>query len=188
MKSSTIRRSNLSKEKMAVLEALSNYKSAYYDNSPSVYVRPNKEKELDLLWQNFKVNQKNDKSPNIYLAAGFITGAVVMLLLVVVISLSAKGLNSVGEKLSSTPAPMKKEKLSLNFIPASTEKSEEAAVANEQYTVQSGDTMEAILVRFYGSYSKEKEALVLKTNNLTNPNKLSIGQKLIIPMEEVPAQ
>ena len=48
--------------------------------------------------------------------------------------------------------------------------------------------MEAILVRFYGSYSKEKEALVLKTNNLTNPNKLSIGQKLIIPMEEVPAQ
>ena len=188
MKSSTIRRSNLSKEKMAVLEALSNYKSAYYDNSPSVYVRPNKEKELDLLWQNFKVNQKNDKSPNIYLAAGFITGAVVMLLLVVVISLSAKGLNSVGEKLSSTPAPMKKEKLSLNFIPASTEKSEEAAVANEQYTVQSGDTMEAILVSFYGSYSKEKEALVLKTNNLTNPNKLSIGQKLIIPMEEVPAQ
>ena len=47
--------------------------------------------------------------------------------------------------------------------------------------------MEGILVRFYGSYSKEKEALVLKTNNLTNPNKLSIGQKLIIPMEE-PAQ
>ena len=86
MKSSTIRRSNLSKEKMAVLEALSNYKSTYYDNSPSVYVRPNKEKELDLLWQNFKINQKNDKSPNIYLAAGFITGAVVMLLLVVLIS------------------------------------------------------------------------------------------------------
>ncbi len=188
MKSSTIRRSNLSKEKMAVLEALSNYKSTYYDNSPNVYVRPNKEKELDLLWQNFKINQKNDKSPNIYLAAGFITGAVVMLLLVVLISLSAKGINSLGENLSSSPAPVKKEKLSLNFIPAtSSEKTGDEAVANEQYTVQSGDTMEAILVRFYGAYSKDKEALVLKTNNLTNPNKLSIGQKLIIPMEE-PAQ
>ncbi len=184
MKSSTIRRSNLSKEKMAVLEALSNYKSTYYDNSPNVYVRPNKEKELDLLWQNFKINQKNDKSPNIYLAAGFITGAVVMLLLVVMISFSAKGINSFTEKLSSVPTPAKKEKLSLNFIPASSEKTEEQNVANEQYTVQSGDTMEAILVRFYGSYSKEKESLVLKTNNMTNPNKLSIGQKLIIPMEE----
>ena len=182
MKSSTIRRSNLSKEKMAVLEALSNYKSTYYDNSPNVYVRPNKEKELDLLWQNFKINQKNDKSPNIYLAAGFITGAVVMLLLVVMISFSAKGINSFTEKLSSVPTPA--EKLSLNFIPASSEKTEEQNVANEQYTVQSGDTMEAILVRFYGSYSKEKESLVLKTNNMTNPNKLSIGQKLIIPMEE----
>ena len=45
-------------------------------------------------------------------------------------------------------------------------------------------TMEAILIRFYGSYSKEKEALVLKTNNLTNPDKLSIGQQLIIPMDK----
>ena len=54
--------------------------------------------------------------------------------------------------------------------------------------MQSGDTMENILIRFYGSYSKEKESLVLKTNNMTNPNKLSIGQKLTIPMEEKEAQ
>ena len=179
MKSSTIRRSNLSKEKMAVLEALSKYRHDSFDNSPSVYVRPNREKELDILWQNFKVNQKSEKSPNVYLAAGFITGAVVMLVLAVLISLSFKGINSVRE--NSSPAPVKKEKLSLNFIPSST--SEPQAAANESYTVQSGDTMEAILVRFYGSYSKEKEALVLKTNNMTNPNKLSIGQQLTIPME-----
>ena len=94
-------------------------------------------------------------------------------------------LREIAEELCYVPS--EKDKLSLNFIPASSEKVEEEIVANEQYTVQSGDTMEAILVRFYGSYSKEKEALVLKTNNLTNPNKLSIGQKLIIPMEE-PAQ
>ena len=43
--------------------------------------------------------------------------------------------------------------------------------------------MESILIRFYGSYSKDKEALVLKTNNMTNPNKLAIGQKLTIPVE-----
>jgi len=180
MKSSTIRRSNLSKEKMAVLEALSKYRHEAYDNSVGVYVRPNREKELDLLWQNFKVNQKSDKSPNVYLTAGFIAGAVVMLVLTVLISFTVRGINSVRE---NTVAPVKKEKLSLSFIPSSQKTDEETAV-NEVYTVQDGDTMEAILVRFYGSYSKEKEALVLKTNNMTNPNKLSIGQQLTIPMEK----
>lgn len=182
MKSSTIRRSNLSKEKMAVLEALSKYKREAYDNSPSVYVRPNKEQELDLLWRNFNVNnsRKSDenKSPNVYIAAGFVAGAVVMLILTVLISFSAKGITSAKEH---HVAPVKKEKMSLSFIPSSNNSESEAV--NEIYTVQDGDTMEAILVRFYGSYSKEKESLVLKTNNMTNPNKLSIGQQLTIPME-----
>lgn len=181
MKSSTIRRSNLSKEKMAVLEALSHYKHTPLDNSPKVYVRPNKEKELDVLWQNFKINQKSEKAPGIYLTTGFIGGAVVMLLLVAIIVFSANGIQSLKNHITFTPIKIKKE--SLNFIPSSAEKSEPTAT-NEVYTVQSGDTMGSILTRFYGSYNKEKEALVLKTNNLTDPNKLSIGQKLTIPMEE----
>lgn len=182
MKSSTIRRSNLSKEKMAVLEALSKYRQDSYDNSPSVYVRPNKEKELDVLWQNFKVNQKQEKSPSVYLATGFIAGAVVMLILTTLISFSAKGIETAQDNIENSAPKVKKEKLSLSFIPSSSEQAETAA-SNEVYTVQSGDTMESILVRFYGSYSKEKESLVLKTNNMTNPNKLAIGQKLTIPME-----
>lgn len=179
MKSSTIRRSNLSKEKMAVLEALSKYRHEAYNDSVGVYVRPSREKELDLLWQNFKVNQKSEKSPNVYLTAGFVAGAVVMLILTVLISFTVRGISSVRE---NTVAPVKKEKLSLSFIPSS-QKADEEVVLNEVYTVQDGDTMEAILVRFYGSYSKEKESLVLKTNNMTNPNKLSIGQQLTIPLE-----
>lgn len=177
MKSSTIRRSNLSKEKMAVLEALSKYRYDTYDSSPSVYVRPNREKELDVLWQNFKINQKPEKSPNIYLAAGFVAGAVVMLALTVLIGLSVKGFSALSDRVV-TPSNVKKEKIS--FMPSSVETS---ISLDEVYTVQNGDTMEAILTRFYGSYSKEKEALVLKTNNLTNPNRLSIGQQLTIPME-----
>lgn len=186
MKSSTIRRSNLSKEKMAVLEALSKYRHDGFDNSPSVYVRPNRERELDMLWQNFKVNQKQEKTSSIYLVAGFIVGAVVMLGLVVLVGFSANGISLLKEKRATAPvvAPVKvkKEKFNLNFIPSATEK-EEPTETNEIYTVQSGDTMESILVRFYGSYSKDKEALVMKTNNMTNPNKLSIGQKLTIPVE-----
>lgn len=186
MKSSTIRRSNLSKEKMAVLEALSKYRHDGFDNSPSVYVRPNRERELDMLWQNFKVNQKQEKTSSIYLVAGFIVGAVVMLGLVVLVVFSANGISFLKEKRATAPvvAPVKvkKEKFNLNFIPSATEK-EEPTETNEIYTVQGGDTMESILVRFYGSYSKDKEALVMKTNNMTNPNKLSIGQKLTIPVE-----
>lgn len=180
MKSSTIRRSNLSKEKMAVLEALAKYRHEAYNDSVGVYVRPNREKELDLLWKNFKVNQKSEKSPNVYLTVGFVAGVVVMLILSVLIGLTARGINSVKE---NTVTPVKKEKLSFSFIPSS-QKTEEDVAVNEVYTVQDGDTMEAILIRFYGSYSKEKEALVLKTNNMTNPNKLSIGQQLTIPMEQ----
>jgi len=181
MKSSTIRRSNLSKEKMAVLEALSKYRQDPYDNSPGIYIRPemshaNKEKELDMLWQNFKIYQKSEKSPNLYLAAGFIAGAVVMLILTVFISFSAKGINSVKE---NSVAPVKQEKMSLNFIPSSDNNTGK----NEIYTVQDGDTMESIVIRFYGSYSREKENLVVQTNNMTNPNKLSIGQQLTIPVE-----
>ncbi len=181
MKSSTIRRSNLSKEKMAVLEALSKYRQDPYDNSPGIYVRPemsnaNKEKELDMLWQNFKINQKSEKSPNLYLVTGFIAGIVVMLVITLLISFSVKGINSIKE---NAVIPAKKEKMSLNFVPSSAE----SAGKNETYTVKDGDTMEAIVVRFYGSYSKEKEDLVVKTNNMTNPNKLSIGQQLTIPVE-----
>ena len=181
MKSSTIRRSNLSKEKMAVLEALSKYRQDPYDNSPGIYIRPemshaNKEKELDMLWQNFKIYQKSEKSPNLYLAAGFIAGAVVMLILTVFISFSAKGINSVKE---NSVAPVKQEKMSLNFIPSSDNNTGK----NEIYTVQDGDTMESIVIRFYGSYSREKENLVVQTNNMTNPNKLSIGPQLTIPVE-----
>jgi hypothetical protein len=176
MKSSTIRRSNLSREKMAVIEALSKYRQESYDESPNVYVRPAKEQELDVLWQNFKVSQKAEKSPNIYLATGFVAGAVSMLILTLLISFSAKGI----EDKVKVPAKNAKSG-SVNFIPAS---SKSAAIAvPEVYTVKSGDTIDSILIRFYGSYSKEKQIKLMNANTLTNPHKLSVGQKLTIPME-----
>lgn len=172
MKSSTLRRSNLSKEKMAVLEALSKYKQeSSYDSSPNVYVRPNKEKELDLLWQNFKISQKSEKSPSVYLATGFIAGALSMLMLTAIINFSVKD--------SNVPANAKVQKESVNFLPAGETSAKEA----ETYIVQSGDTVENIMIRFYGSFSPEKAKAVQQANNLKNLNKLQIGQELIIPMQ-----
>ena len=173
MKSSTLRRSNLSKEKMAVLEALSKYKQeSAYDNSPSVYVRPSKEKELDLLWQNFKISQKSEKSPGVYLATGFVAGALVMLLLTSIIGGAVKS-----DSKAVKDTNVKNEKV--NIMPAGGA----AASTSEKYVVQSGDTIESIQVRFYGSYSPEKAQAIQKANNLKNPNRLQIGQELIIPME-----
>ncbi len=180
MKSSTIRRSNLSKEKMAVLEALSKYKSQdSHDITPNVYVRPNREKELDLLWQNFKVNQKLDKSPSVYLATGFIGGVFTTAIVAGLIFISMHGINF-NMKLALPAPAVKNEKL--NFLPANEAQVE--TPADEVYTVQSGDTMESILTRFYGGYTQERAWTVMNANNMKNPNKLSIGQKLTIPMNK----
>ncbi|MDR1168845.1 MAG: LysM peptidoglycan-binding domain-containing protein [Heliobacteriaceae bacterium] len=176
MKSSTVRRSNLSKEKIAVIEALSRYR--HDDDSPNVYVRQSKEQELDMLWQNFKVNQKSDKSPNVYLATGFIAGAVVALILAAIVTFSARSFDDDVVVKVKAKKDIKAE--NVNFIPSSPA----PAAASETYTVKEGDTIEAVLIRFYGSYSLEKQDLIVKANNLANPNALSIGQKLIIPLAQ----
>ena len=54
----------------------------------------------------------------------------------------------------------------------------------KKYVVQSGDTGESIIKHYYGSWSQEKADLVMKANNLTNFDKINIGQELIIPIQE----
>lgn len=178
MKSTTIRRSNLSKEKMAVLEALKKYKNEDSDFAPNVYIRPSelqheKKEELDLLWRNFKIQDLHtgENTPKVYIATGIAAG----LLLVGALTMTAFFAHRVHDNniASSSGA--------FGIIPAS-EQAEEAVSKNETYIVQNGDTIEKILIRFYGKYSKNTELSLMKANNMTNPNKLSIGQELIIPM------
>ena len=185
MKSSTLHRSNLSKERMVLLEELRAKSNTFTDdNTPKTYVRPSKEKELDVLWQNFKVNQKVEKSPGVYLAAGFIAGALCMFLMTALLSFSSNSLNSSSSvdqpklvKRVKTPETTK-----LAIIPADKTEPAETA-APETYTIKSGDTLEGVIIRFYGKYDNAKVAKIMEVNNLSNPNQLSIGQKLIIPME-----
>lgn len=182
MKSSTLRRSNLSKERMLVLEELAKNKKQPYDASPGVYVRANKEKELDVLWQNFRVSQKEDKSPGIYLATGFIAGAVAMLIMTTLLSFSVRGTGTRDEN----PAPKIKEKARLTFIPADKISAVENAnipKGSETYKVKSGDTLAGIIIRFYGSYDVSKISKIQEANHMKNPNDLQIGQDLIIPMD-----
>lgn len=178
MKSSTLRRSNLSKERMLILEELAKNKKQPYDASPGVYVRQNKEKELDVLWQNFKVSQKEDKSPGIYLVTGFIAGAIAMLIMTTLLSFSVRGTDG------SPPVPKVKERAKLTFIPADKNAGESATSSGaESYTVKGGDTLESIIIRFYGKFDPSKVEKIKQANKMANPNNLQIGQTLIVPME-----
>lgn len=180
MKSSTLRRSNLSKERMAVLEELARSKKQPYDASPGVYVRANKEKELDVLWQNFRVSQKEDKSPGIYLATGFVAGAIAMLIMTTLLSFSIHGSASTDDAV----VPKVKEKAKLTFIPADKHVDDTAVKGgSESYTVKNGDTLAGIIIRFYGKYDLSKVDKIKEANKMANPNNLQIGQTLIIPME-----
>ena len=178
MKSSTLRRSNISREKIEMLKALAQYKSNY----DSSYVQ-DKDRELDVLWQNFKISTKSEKTPGVYLSAGFIAGAVAMLLMTLLISFSARTTDKKIEYVA--PAKVTKEQSKITFIPADKAADEilSSVVAPESYTVQSGDTLESIVIRFYGHFDLNKLEKIKVANNMSNPNALQIGQKLIIPME-----
>lgn len=184
MKSSTLHRSNLSKERMVLLEELRAKSSVKDDSSsaaPSVYIRPSKEKELDVLWQNFKVNQKEEKSPGVYLTVGFLAGAVCMFLMTAILSF---GSSTIGEN-TEAPKLVKRAKFSkpkLSIIPADTVAQPKAASA-ETYTIKSGDTLEGIVLRFYGKYDSSKVGKLMEANKMSNPNSLAIGQTLTIPLD-----
>lgn len=197
MRNSSIYRSNLSDEKVAFLSEIKNQKefSSQDDNTPKAYKRPSRQKELDLLWQNFKINPaKEEKSPGVYLLTGFIAGALCMFVMNAILS--------IGSNISSEANPTalgqpkfekkieRKSKLpqinsNIAVVPTSAE-----AVANdvaipivETYTVKSGDSMSSIVYRFYGKYDPAKVEKIKQANKLTNAHKLSIGQELIIPLD-----
>ena len=171
MKSTTLRRSNITKERIKAIEALSKYRRRNYGASQSSNIQPIKDKELDILWQNLKQqNSKYEKSPIVYIITGFILGAVSMLILTTIVNLSMNAVKNEFETETSK----------LTFIPADT--SDVKNLSSESYTVQNGDTLESIVIRFYGSYSEANAKKIEKANGISNPNQLQLGQKLTIPL------
>lgn len=200
MRNSSIYRSNLSDEKVAYLSEIKNQKEYFTnnsnnqeDNSPRAYKRQSKQKELDLLWQNFKINTKEEKSPGVYLLTGFIAGALCMFIMNALLSISSEittepTATSLGqpkfEKKISRKSKLPQINSNISIIPAVAQSSNEVAIPKiEKYTVKSGDSMSSIVYRFYGKYDLSKVEKIKQANNLTNAHKLSIGQELIIPLD-----
>ncbi len=190
-------RANLSDEKIAFLSELRNQKDYYQeDEAPKAYKRPQKQKELDLLWQNFKINPKEEKSPGVYLLTGFIAGTLCMFIMNALLSISsnipeetnqsALGQPKFEKKISRKSKLPQLNSSQISVIPVNSETklNEELGITkNETYTVKNGDSMSSIVYRFYGKYDPAKVDKIKQVNNLSNAHKLSIGQKLTIPLE-----
>jgi len=183
MKSSTLRRSNITKEKVQMMEALSRYNRQHQDED--FYKSQNKTREIDVLWQSFGV-KRNEKAPQVYFVTGIIFGVIITLAITTVVSLLiniSTPKDDVILPAKKTPAVETSGKFS--FIPADSAAVKPAATATtETYTVKSGDTLENIVIRFYGSFDMRKVNAIQEANKMANPNALSIGQKLIIPMNQ----
>ena len=181
MKSTTLRRSNITKEKIAMMESLSRYNRQHQDED--FYKSQNKTRELDVLWQSFGVKpQKNEKAPQVYFVTGFILGVIATLAITTIISLLIN-LSTPKDELIIPKKQAVESAGKFSFIPADSAAVKPVANAsNEEYTVKEGDTLESIVIRFYGSFDMSKVNAIQSTNKMANPNALSIGQKLIIPM------
>ena len=86
MKSTTLRRSNITREKVAMLEALNRYNREHMDED--FYRNQSKSRELDALWQSLGLKQqKNERAPQVYFVTGLVCGVIITLVITTFISL-----------------------------------------------------------------------------------------------------
>lgn len=181
MKSSTLRRSNITREKIAMLSALSDYNTAKGRSNGNI---TDKQAELDLLWQNFKVSATQEQSPKSIFIFGFTTGVVVAVILMTLFNF-IMGSMSIGDVHIHSPNKSA-ENVKFTFVPADKQPVQdiEQVSQDKEYVVQSGDSLEDISMRFYGSFDEAKLKSIQEKNNLKDLNSIKIGQKLVIPMPQ----
>ena len=169
MRSSTFHKTGLSREKMAALEQMMSDNRTSYDDSPGVYVRNNKDRDLDLLWQVSRAS-KNKKMTRKQAVTAFVAGILCTLFL-------TSTFNNWPDNISDADFWQKSDVV--NVSPADNKA---PTVHTETYSVKPGDTIDSIVMRFYGVYDVERIAQIQAINNLKDPSKISLGQKLIIPI------
>jgi len=190
MKSSTLHRSNLTKERMSMLENIkfqAKRRPLNLSQSEDMagYVRVNKTPELDVLYRSLGKTFSKDavssikskaKNPGVYLGIGFFGGAVFLLIVSLVVWISSIP----SKKVDGSNLPAANGSLEV----VSETKEAQSVNRQEKYVIKSGDTLDKIAYRFYGKYDVKKIEEIKKINNITNPEGLQIGQVLIIPIDK----
>jgi len=182
MRTNTARKINLTNERALALDELLPKKSGHYDSSPGVYIRSDKERELDALWQGYRVNSKEEKTPFVYLCTGFFVGVVSMLIMTAILNFGNSSRENLAE-LKMWEQATTKSSAAVNVAP-SAEIRETAIPSVAEYKVRSGDTLEKIAYKFYGSGSPSKIDKLQVANNLKSPHSIRAGQNIRIPIEE----
>lgn len=170
MRSSTFHKTALSKEKLAALEHMMAEGKANYEDAPGVYVRSNKAKDLDLLWQVNRASAKYKKMTRKQVIASFVAGIAVAVF-------ATSSFNNLSNNMADVDFWQKGG--AVNVSPADNKA---PTVHTETYTVKSGDTIDSIVMRFYGVYDVERIRQIQAINNLEDPSKIGLGQTLIIPI------
>jgi LysM repeat protein len=189
MKSSTLHKPGISKERIAALEELLSDKSGSpYDSSPGVYVRSDKDRELDILWQGYKINSKEEKSPGFYLAIGFVTGVLCMFLVTTILNLgktSNEGYTDLNLWKKGNSQVQVKPVQPVSVTTASPSEAQSTTTEGQQeiYVIQSGDTLEKVSLKYYGTSDPTKIKEIQDANKMSDPNKLQIGQKIVVPIQ-----
>ena len=187
MKSTTLRRSNITREKVAMMEALNRYNRDHQNED--FYRTQSKNRELDALWQSFGVKQqRNEKAPQVYFVTGLVAGVIITLIITTFVSLLINISTPKDDSIVAPKVPAAtKDSGKFRFIPADSASKKPAAPVslNEEYIVKEGDTLESIVIIFYGTFNMDRVTAIQEANKMANPNALSIGQKLIIPIKSI---
>lgn len=191
MKSSTLHRSSLTKEKMSLIENIR--PRNYSDGSTDInqYINFEKKPELDVLWRDFEKNvqpssvKTKAKAPIVYAGIGFVLGLLFALgiALIIGISIFSDSHKSDFEK-GAVNKPKAAEEATVSVTPSATgENAENGSLSGEErYTIKEGDTLDKIAVRFYGRYDQEKIDEIMRLNNIKDPTRIQIGQVIIVPL------
>ncbi len=195
MKSSTLHRSNLTKERMSMLENVKFQTAKRVSSDANQFLRTNKNPELDVLYRSFMKNvtagsnaggnvsntgrikiKVKAKADRVYLSIGVIGGLIFLVIVSLIVWIS-----SIPAKKNDIPE-IPKAAAGLEVVPDTKETVEVSRT--EKYTIKSGDTLDKITYRFYGKYDAKKIEEIKKINNIVNPESLQIGQVLTIPVDK----
>lgn len=172
MRSSTFHKTALSKEKLAALESMLAEGKANYDETPGVYVRSNKARDLDLLWQVNRASAKHKKMTRKQVIASFVAGILCTIFI-------TSSFNNISNNMADFDFWQKSIPMGVNVSPADNKA---PTVHTETYTVKAGDTIDSIVMRYYGIYDVERIRQIQSINNLEDPSKIALGQTLTIPI------
>ena len=186
MKSSTLHRSTLSRERMSMVQNVKPHTYGTPKTDLNQYVKFQRKPELDVLWRDFEKSvqsRSKTKAPIVYAGFGFLLGLIFAATIFAIVGVS---MYSDAQKAEiGDISPKTKQEAPVSIVPsgATETNTKSKAASEEKYTIQSGDTLDKIVVRFYGDYSQEKIDAIMKLNNIKDPTRIQIGQVLIIPVE-----